>query len=165
MSSNFEKKRRRYDKGVRDVRFDSSTTTIEGEGYQKFEGIRGIESLSCSHGPTADGADPFEDPLLQQVDEGFKAIRGSVIENIKASKRRGYPALKLEEVADAFKVLFFNDTDAARVFLESRFYYGSDDPSPFDRLNLAYTDKDDTLDDCLSLIQDTFVAVEQGAHF
>ena len=163
MSSNSKKRPRRYNTGLRGVRFDSSATTIEGEGYQKFEDIPGIESLSCSHDPATDGTNPFDDPLLQQVDEDFKTIRGSVAENIKASKWRGDSALQLEEVADAFKVLFSNDKDAARVFLESRFYYGSHAPSPFDRLNLAY--QDDTLDQCLSLIKGTFVAVEQGAHF
>lgn len=163
MSSNFKKMPRRSNKGLRDVGFDSRATAIEGEGYQKFEDIPGIEPLSSSHEPSTQGTDAFEDPLLQQVDEGFKAIRSSVVDNIKASKWRGDSALQLKEVADAFKVLFFDDTDAARVFLESRFYYGSHAPSPFDRLNLAY--KDDTLDECLSLIKATFVAVEQGAHF
>lgn len=81
---------------------------------------------------------------------------------------RGDTALRPEKIVEAFKIMFFDSSDQdrleqARIFLESRFYYGSQAPSPIDRLNLAY--QDGTLDECLSLIKSTFTAVQQGAHF
>lgn len=173
MNSRFNKPPHNNQTGLRCAEPCSGAKTLKGEGYQKFNNISGIERLPFTHKPDADEIDLFEDPLCQKIDGDFVIIKESIEKHFEESGDRGDTALRPEKIVEAFKILFFDSSDQyssdqevleqARIFLESRFYYGSQAPSPIDRLNLAY--KEGTLDECLSLIKGTFTAVQQGAHF
>ncbi len=157
----------------RDSRYPASgpaTTTLVGEGFKKFKDVDAdkTEVGNSDEGYNSDqnGASRFEDPLsrqIEQIEETFKRVKDCLDRHCEATGDGGQEDLQTDTVADAFKALFGDNKEEACVFLESRFYYGSQAPSPIDRLNLAC--KEGTLNDSLSLIRGTYEALQQGAHF
>ena len=172
MSSKIRKKQSRR---VCDSQYPPSEhveNVIEGEDFRTFETIRGAEIIDNKHCLNLDcmETDQLEDTLKQQVDENFISIKERLELYIKDVQACGHSKLQTAKIAEVFKVLFDDDVDETRFFLKSRFYYGSQAPSPIEKLNLTLKNenlayKEENLADCLSLIKETFLAIEQGAHF
>lgn len=133
------------------------TKIFEGEGFAKFMKIHGIENL-------VDDCDKsLEDDLKRRIEETFLRAKECVEKHIYDSQDGRNTPLQTRVIAEVFRSLFNDDSDEACLFLESRFYYGSQAPSPIDRLNLAC--KDGKVEEHLTLIRQTFDAVERGAFF
>lgn len=63
----------------------------------------------------------------------------------------------------AFIGRFGGNEDRTQFFLNSKFYYGSDAPTPLDRLRKAINE--DTIPECIELLEGTKNALDQGDHF
>ncbi len=63
----------------------------------------------------------------------------------------------------AFVGRFGGNEDRTQFFLNSKFYYGSDAPTPLDRLRKAVNE--DTIPECIELLEGTKIALDQGDHF
>lgn len=165
MNSKIKKKLSRSVCDSQDPPFEHVENVIEGEDFRTFESIHGAEIIDSKHCLNLDcmETDQLEDTLKQQVHEKFISIKQRLELHIKDMQACGHSKLQTVKIAEAFKVLFDDDVDETRFFLESRFYYGSQAPSPIERLNFAL--EKENLADCLSLIKETFLAIEQGAHF
>ncbi len=69
-----------------------------------------------------------------------------------------------EEIAvRAFVGRFGGNENQTKFFLNSRFYYGSDAPTPLDRLRKAVAEG--TIPECIETLEQTKEALERGAHF
>lgn len=69
-----------------------------------------------------------------------------------------------EELAvKAFVGRFGGNEPRTRFFLNSDFYYGSEAPTPLTRLIKAF--EEDTISECIEMIEGTRISWYQGAHF
>ena len=69
-----------------------------------------------------------------------------------------------EELAvRAFVGRFLGNEYQTKFFLNSRFYYGSDAPTPLDRLRKAVLE--DTVTECIEMLEETREALGRGHHF
>ena len=63
----------------------------------------------------------------------------------------------------AFVGRFGGNEDRTQFFLNSKFYYGTDAPTPLDRLRKAVNE--DTIPEYIELLEGTKIALDQGDHF
>lgn len=69
-----------------------------------------------------------------------------------------------EELAiKAFVGRFGGNVRQTQFFLNSRFYYGSDAPTPLDRLRKAVAE--DAIPECIEMLEETKEGLERGDHF
>lgn len=69
-----------------------------------------------------------------------------------------------EELAvKAFVGSFGGNEYQTKFFLNSRFYYGSDAPTPLDRLRKAV--QEDRIAECIAMLEGTKEGLERGDHF
>lgn len=63
----------------------------------------------------------------------------------------------------AFKGRFGGNESRTKFFLNSKFYYGSDAPTPLDRLIKAV--EEDTMPECIEMLEGTKDGLDRGDHF
>lgn len=69
-----------------------------------------------------------------------------------------------EELAvKAFIGRFYGNEARTRFFLNSDFYYGSDAPTPLDRLEKAI--REDAIPECVEMLEGTKISFDYGDHF
>ncbi len=126
------------------VVYDENVETIQGVDFTKFVKV---EYLSP------------EDIEKAQVEVRAKE-RPVDYQYIERMKKEGVT----EELAvKAFVGRFYGNEDMTRFFLNSDFYYGSDAPTPMDKLIKAI--KEDTIPECIDMLEATKVSFEYGDHF
>ena len=100
------------------------------------------------------------DDALKRATEAKAKERPIEYKYIDQMKKHGvteYLAIK------AFVGRFGGNEDRTQFFLNSKFYYGSDAPTPLDRLRKAVNE--DTIPECIELLEWTKIALDQGDHF
>lgn len=69
----------------------------------------------------------------------------------------------VELAIKAFAGRFGGNESRIKFFLNADFYYGSDAPTPLARLIRAF--EDDTISECIEMIEGTKISWYQGVHF
>ncbi len=123
---------------------DEDVITLEGEDLSKIPGVKILSS----------------EEALRDAEEARALERPIDYRYIEQMKKEGVT----EELAiKAFVGRFCGNEDQTQFFLNSDFYYGSDAPTPLDRLKKAI--EEDTVSECIEMLEGTKISLDFGDHF
>lgn len=123
---------------------DLVVETMEGDDLSKIEGVRFMSPEEARR--DAEEARELERPIDYRY--------------IDLMKKEGVT----EELAvKAFVGIFCGNENQTQFFLTSDFYYGSDAPTPLDRLKKAIAE--DSVDECIEMLEGTKRGLDYGDHF
>ena len=123
---------------------DLLVETMEGDDLSKIEGARFMSPEEARR--DAEEARELERPINYHY--------------IDLMKKEGVT----EELAvKAFAGIFCGNENQTQFFLTSDFYYGSDAPTPLDRLKKAIAE--DSVAECIEMLEGTKRGLDYGDHF
>ena len=132
------------DEQVPVVNQNEDVITIEGEDLSKIPRVKFLSP----------------EDVLRDVEEARALERPIDYRYIEQMKKEGVT----EELAiKAFVGRFRGNEDQTQFFLNSDFYYGSDAPTPLDRLKKAI--EEDKVSECIEMLEGTKISLDFGDHF
>ncbi len=132
------------DEHVHLVNEDEDVKTLEGDDLSKIPVVKFLS--------------PEE--AVRDAEEARSLERPIDYRYIEQMKKEGVS----EELAiKAFVGRFCGNEDQTQFFLNSDFYYGRDAPTPLDRLKKAVAE--DTVSECIEMLEGTKISLEFGDHF
>lgn len=93
----------------------------------------------------------------QEAEDNERPVDYRYIEQMKTE------GVSEELAVKAFVGLFGGNERRTRFFLKSHFYYGSEAPSPLDRLKKALNDGN--MSECIRMLEGTRIGLSWGDHF
>ena len=123
---------------------DDEIRTLEGIDFTKFVEVPTITPEEARK-------------LAAEVRAKERPVDYNYIERMKTEGVTEELAIK------AFIGKFRGNEAQTRFFLNADFYYGSDAPTPLDRLTKAV--QEDTIDECILMLEGTKDGLDRGDHF
>lgn len=118
--------------------------TLQGENFERFGELKFIEEEDAKR-------------LAAEEKANLRPIEYRYIEQMKKE------GVTEELAVKAFIGRFGGNEVRTKFFLNSDFYYGSDAPTPLDRLKKAIIE-DKTLE-CIEMLEGTKISLDYGDHF